>query len=89
MPKNPSVDKGLIKNGLIARYTGEDGLKGEEGTFTICTLWYIEAMALAGKFDAERMNRSRQMLDNLIHYANAVGLMSEEISRNGTLLVKN
>lgn len=92
-PTMPTLNnEGLIRNGLISRYKTSsgptsDGLAGEEGSFTICTLWYIEALSLAGRFDPKLLFRARQMLDSLVLYANHVGLMSEEISRNGKLLV--
>lgn len=35
---------GLYKNQLLYRYKSDDGVKGTEGTFAICSFWLIEAL---------------------------------------------
>ena len=55
-----------------------DGLKGDEGTFSICSFWYVEALARAGHVDEARL-----AFEKMLTYANHVGLYSEEIGATG------
>ena len=53
-------DGGLVANSLVYRYNVEettDGLKGEEGTFNICTFWLVEALTRAGRTDRRQLER--------------------------------
>jgi GH15 family glucan-1,4-alpha-glucosidase len=56
-------------------------LDGHEDTFTICSFWYAEALALAG-----RVAEARLAFEKMLTYANHVGLHSEQISATGELL---
>lgn len=77
-----AVRKNLTRNGLVYRYLTPDGLTGGEGTFTLCTYWLVDALALSGKLD-----EAHAMFERLLGYANDVGLMSEEIDpRDGAML---
>ena len=58
-----------------------DGLDGHEGTFTICSFWYVEALALAG-----RVAEARLAFEKMLTYANHLGLYSEEVGPTGELL---
>ena len=58
-----------------------DGLEGEEGTFSICTFWYVEALARAGRVDEARL-----AFEKMLTYANHLGLYSEEIGLTGEAL---
>jgi GH15 family glucan-1,4-alpha-glucosidase len=51
-----------------------DGLTGEEGTFVICSFWLVSCLAKAG--DVER---AEALFDELVAYANDLGLLAEEI----------
>ena len=53
----------------------------DEGTFTICSFWYVEALARAGRVDEARL-----VFEKMLTYANHVGLYSEEIGATGELL---
>ena len=80
---------GLVSNGLVYRYDvsgSVDGLSGEEGTFNICTFWLVEAMTRAGRFNRPRLEEARLMFENMLSYANHLGLYSEEIGPNGEAL---
>ncbi len=55
-----------------------DGLEGNEGTFSICTFWYVEALARAG-----RLAEARLVFEKMLTYANHLGLYSEQIGANG------
>ncbi|MFF4623594.1 glycoside hydrolase family 15 protein [Nonomuraea jabiensis] len=75
---------GLVSDSLVYRYdpeTSPDGLQGSEGTFSICTFWYVEALARAG-----RVEEARRVFDNILSYANHLGLYAEEIGRSGEQL---
>ena len=58
-----------------------DGLRGEEGTFSICSFWYVEALARAGRLDEARL-----AFEKMLTYANHLGLYSEEIGPTGEQL---
>jgi GH15 family glucan-1,4-alpha-glucosidase len=77
-------DGGLVSNSLVYRYDVEksmDGLKGEEGTFSLCTFWLVEALTRAGRVD-----ESRLIFEQMLGYSNHVGLYSEEIGPSGEAL---
>lgn len=82
---NQSPEKGgLVANALVHRYNvneTEDGLKGEEGTFNICTFWLVEALTRAGRIDEARL-----MFEQILGYANHVGLYAEETGHHGESL---
>ncbi|WP_369633571.1 glycoside hydrolase family 15 protein [Nocardia sp. JMUB6875] len=72
----------LTENGLVLRYrtdTTDDGLMGEEGSFTICSFWLVSALVEIGE-----LQRGRQLCERLLGYASPLKLYAEEIdSRTG------
>ena len=57
----------------------DDGLAGEEGTFTICSFWLVSALAEIGEHA-----RARQLCEKLLSFASPLGLYAEEIdARSG------
>jgi GH15 family glucan-1,4-alpha-glucosidase len=75
---------GLVSSGLVYRYDVErsaDGLAGEEGSFSICTFWLVEALTRAG-----RIEQARLMFEQMLSYANHLGLYAEEIGSTGEAL---
>ncbi|MFE5657602.1 glycoside hydrolase family 15 protein [Streptomyces sp. NPDC056431] len=90
-PKAPSwlstldaMDRELVTDSLVYRYNPEaspDGLRGSEGTFSLCSFLYVEALARAGRLD-----QARYAMDKMLTYANHVGLFAEEIGRTGEQL---
>jgi GH15 family glucan-1,4-alpha-glucosidase len=71
----------LVSDSLVYRYDPEsspDGLRGEEGTFSICSFWYVEALTRAGRLDEAQL-----AFEKMLTYANHVGLYAEQISRAG------
>ncbi len=67
----------LTVGGLVLRYrTGDtdDGLAGEEGTFTICSFWLVSALVEVGE-----LTRARELCERLLSYASALQLYAEEI----------
>ena len=86
--KSPE-EGGLVSNGLVYRYNGEetdDGLDGEEGTFNICTFWLVEALTRAGRVDRARLDQARLLFEQMLGYANHVGLFAEETGHHGEAL---
>ncbi len=73
----------LVSDSLVHRYeaTGHDGLVGEEGTFNLCSFWYVDALTKAG-----RLREARLVFEKMLTYANHVGLYSEEIGSSGEAL---
>ncbi len=64
----------LVKNGLVFRYTNEDDFGIPQNAFTICTFWLIDALALAGE-----TKKAMYYFDNVLKYANHLGLFSEDV----------
>ena len=73
----------LVSDSLVHRYanTGHDGLEGEEGTFNLCSFWYVDALTQAG-----RVKEARMVFEKMLTYANHVGLYAEEIGPSGEAL---
>jgi GH15 family glucan-1,4-alpha-glucosidase len=77
----------LTSDDLVYRYQlhGDravwDGLKGTEGTFSMCTFWLVEALTYAGKLE-----EAQSIFEKMLTYANHLGLYSEEISATGAAL---
>lgn len=84
--KRSPTHGGLVSNGLVYRYDVEktpDGLRGEEGTFTMCTFWLVEALTRAGHVDRTRLDLARLLFEHVLGYANHLGLYAEEIGPRG------
>lgn len=77
-----AIERELSADTLIYRYRttagAEDGLEGEEGTFSLCSFWYIENLAKAGQ-----LTKARLYFEKMLGYANHLGLFSEMIALNG------
>ncbi len=85
----PPSKGGLVSDSLVYRYNvdhGIDGLKGDEGTFNICTFWLVEALTRAGRVDPKRLNYARLMFEKMTGYANHLGLYAEETGPRGEAL---
>jgi GH15 family glucan-1,4-alpha-glucosidase len=85
----PPSEGGLVADGLVYRYNVEetpDGLKGNEGTFNICTFWLVEALTRAGKVERNRLDDARLIFERMLSYANHVGLYAEQIGPRGEAL---
>src|ERR1700716_3277093 len=53
-----AISNELVSDSLVYRYNVEaspDGLAGEEGTFSMCSFWYVEALARAGRLGQARL----------------------------------
>jgi GH15 family glucan-1,4-alpha-glucosidase len=79
-----SMDKTLVSDSLVYRYNPSmtpDGVPGSEGTFSLCTFWYVDALARAG-----RLRDAEVTFEKMLTYANHLGLYSEEIGQTGEQL---
>jgi GH15 family glucan-1,4-alpha-glucosidase len=79
-----AIGRTLVSDSLVYRYdpkASPDGLQGEEGTFSICTFWYVDALARSGRLDEARLT-----FEKMLTYANHVGLFAEEIGLTGEQL---
>ena len=80
-----AIREELVTDSLVYRYdpslAASDGLGGEEGTFSICSFWWVEALARAGQLDEARL-----AFEKMHTYANHLGLYSEEIGPSGEAL---
>ncbi|CAG8568075.1 9212_t:CDS:10 [Diversispora eburnea] len=85
----PPTEGGLLENSLVYRYdfvSTDDGLRGDEGSFSMCTFWLVEALTRAGKYDKKLLEKAEIIFERMIGYGNHLGLYSEEIARSGELL---
>ncbi|MGY1622947.1 glycoside hydrolase family 15 protein [Geodermatophilus sp. SYSU D00965] len=76
-----AMDRELVTDSLVYRYDPEaspDGLRGSEGTFSLCTFAYVDALTRAGRLDD-----ARTAFEKMLTYGNHVGLYSEEIALTG------
>ncbi|WP_344612380.1 glycoside hydrolase family 15 protein [Dactylosporangium salmoneum] len=76
-----AIDEELVADSLLYRYdpmASPDGLRGSEGTFTMCSFWYVDALARAGRLDDARLT-----FEKMLTYSNNLGLYAEEIAPTG------
>ncbi|KAG8979265.1 hypothetical protein FRB94_011744 [Tulasnella sp. JGI-2019a] len=77
---------GLTANNLVFRYDtakSEDGVGGEEGAFSLTTLWAVEALGRAGHYDPAMLRKAVAIFEDFLGFGNHCGLFSEEISPAG------
>jgi GH15 family glucan-1,4-alpha-glucosidase len=72
------------ERGFVYRYIGEDGLVGSEGTFTMCTFWLVDNLAMQGRLD-----EARSLFERVLTYAGRLGLFSEEIDTQNNMALGN
>jgi GH15 family glucan-1,4-alpha-glucosidase len=88
-PKDPRwlstldrIEKELVTDSLVYRYRPEvaspDGLISHEGTFSMCTFWYVECLSRAGQLE-----KARFYFEKMLGYANHLGLYSEQLGFEG------
>jgi GH15 family glucan-1,4-alpha-glucosidase len=53
-------------------------LEGDEGSFTACSFWFIEALARSHQID-----KARLLFEKMLGYANHLGLYAEELGTSG------
>ena len=77
-----AIEHELVDDSLVFRYrvgdAAHDGLTGEEGTFNMCSFWYVECLSRAGDLQKARLN-----FEKALGYANHLGLYAEELGPHG------
>jgi alpha,alpha-trehalase len=77
-----AIAEQLTHDGLVCRYKVEetdDGLRGEEGTFLICSFWLVSALSEIGE-----ARRARALCERLLASAGSLDLFAEELeARSG------
>jgi pentatricopeptide repeat protein len=79
-----AMDEELVTDSLVYRYdpaASPDGLRGSEGTFSLCTFAYVDSLARAGQLE-----KARETFEKMLTYANHLGLYSEEVALTGEQL---
>lgn len=80
-----AIDRELRSDVLVYRYREQrqevDGLKGNEGTFSMCSFWYVECLALCGQIE-----RAKENFEKMLGYANHLGLYAEQLGMKGEQL---
>jgi GH15 family glucan-1,4-alpha-glucosidase len=76
-----AVERRLVRHGFVMRYVEADDFGAPEAAFLACTLWYVDAVA-----DAGRREEAAEAFGRVIACRNAVGLLSEDVDpASGTL----
>ncbi len=77
-----AIEQRLVDDSLVYRYrvdeAASDGLRGGEGTFSMCSFWYVECLTRAGDLDKARLT-----FEKALGYANHLGLYAEELGPRG------
>jgi len=80
-----AIGKHLTDDSLVFRYKigmgASDGISGEEGTFNMCSFWYVECLSRAGD-----VKKARFLFEKMLGYANHLGLFAEELGSDGRQL---
>jgi GH15 family glucan-1,4-alpha-glucosidase len=69
-----AIQRELVHGPYVYRYSGEDGLSGQEGAFLTCSFWLVGALAFQG-----RRQEAVALMAELVRATNDVGLFSEEV----------
>jgi len=76
------IERVLVEDSLVFRYdpqhAADDGLVGSEGTFSMCSFWYVECVSRSGE-----LQKARFLFEKALSYANHLGLYSEELGPRG------
>jgi GH15 family glucan-1,4-alpha-glucosidase len=77
-----AIEKDLIEDSLVYRYipakAAPDGMIGREGTFSMCSFWYVECLARAND-----LKKARFIFEKALGYANHLGLYAEQLGPSG------
>ena len=77
-----AIEQSLVSDSLVYRYRVDDrfsdGLTGTEGTFSMCSFWYVECLSRLGDLE-----QARFYFEKMLGYANHLGLYGEELGHRG------
>jgi GH15 family glucan-1,4-alpha-glucosidase len=88
-PKDPRwlstlkrIEDELVSDSLVYRYQPQlaapDGFVSHEGTFSMCTFWYVECLSRSGQLE-----KARFYFEKMLGYANHLGLYAEQLGFRG------
>jgi GH15 family glucan-1,4-alpha-glucosidase len=69
-----AIEQELVRGDLVFRYRHADDFGVPANTFTMCSFWYVNALAAVGRLD-----RAREIFESLLRRRNSAGLLSEDI----------
>lgn len=75
------IEEELVSDSMVYRYRPNEeveGLTGGEGTFSMCTFWYVECLARAGQLD-----KATLFFEKMLGFANHLGLYAEQLGVRG------
>ncbi len=77
-----AIESRLVEDSFVYRYlpsaAAPDGLSGGEGTFSVCSFWYVECLARA-----DDLKQARFIFEKALGYANPLGLYAEQLGARG------
>lgn len=77
-----AIEDDLVSDALVYRYQHEkaakDGMKHGEGSFSMCSFWYVECLARAGM-----LQKARLLFEKMIGYGNHLELYAEQLGFQG------
>ncbi|HET7371038.1 MAG TPA: glycoside hydrolase family 15 protein [Gammaproteobacteria bacterium] len=82
-----AIQKDLMQDGFVMRYTqeeGGDGVAGSESAFIVCSFWLADNLAMMG-----RQDEARTLFERLLAIRNDVGLLAEEYDPHTKRLLGN
>ncbi|WP_298225537.1 glycoside hydrolase family 15 protein [Acidocella sp.] len=69
------VERRLMNGGFVMRYDAPDDFGLPETAFLLCSFWYVNALAMAG-----RRTRAMEIFERILAARNHVGLLSEDVA---------
>jgi GH15 family glucan-1,4-alpha-glucosidase len=78
------IERLTDEHGFVYRYHSDDGLDGGEGTFTICTFWLVDNLAMQGRID-----EARSLFERLLKQGGRLKLFSEEVDAKTGMALGN
>ena len=69
-----AIEKYLKRGDFLLRYAAPDDFGTPDNAFTVCTFWYIDALAAIGRRD-----EARELFEKILSHRNHVGLLSEDL----------
>lgn len=76
-----AIEEDLVSDSFVYRYKSPDSTKEQlftEGTFSLCTFWYVECLSRAGYLE-----KARYYFEKMLAYANHLGLYAEQLGLEG------
>ncbi len=89
-----ALDRPLGAGGLVSDFTMhrydpasvDDGVREPEGSFNVCSFWFVEALTQAGRTNRALLERARLVFHRLLRQSNHLGLWAEQTGRRGEAL---